>query len=97
VTTPAVPPTSRRVRLKPLTIVPVWAFTLVVAVVVSVAAPGDDFYVWLPLVLATSIILSFVLQLAASEKDGLVSRTVLSLCGSLVILAVTTGVLELVR
>ena len=96
-TTPAVPPTSRSVRQKPLTIVPVWAFTLVVAVVVSVAAPGDDFYVWLPLVLATSIILSFVLQLAASEKDGLVSRTVLSLCGSLVILAVTTGVLELVR
>nr|BFF15247.1 hypothetical protein GCM10025699_65500 [Microbacterium flavescens] len=41
--------------------------------------------------------LTFVLQLAVSQKDGLVSRTMLSLCGSLVILAVATLAVVLVR
>jgi hypothetical protein len=36
-----------------------------------------------------------VLQLAASEKDGLVSRTMLALCGSLVVLAAATLVVVL--
>jgi hypothetical protein len=83
-------------RLKPLTIAPVWLLTLVAAVVIGVLA-GDDWAGYLPLALAGSIIVTFVLQLAASEKDGLVSRTMLALCGSLVILAVTTLVLALTR
>lgn len=83
--------------LKPATIVPVWVLTLVAAVLVGVLSPADDFYVWLPLVLAGSIVLTFVLQLVLSEKEGLVTRTMLSTCGSLVILAVATAVLAIVH
>jgi hypothetical protein len=88
---------SRLARLKPLTIVPVWLFALVAGVVIALTTTGDDHYTWLSLALGGSILLSFVLQLAASEKDGLVSRTMLALCGSLVLLAATTGVIALVR
>ena len=52
---------------------------------------------WVWLALGGSILLTFVLQLATSEKDGLVSRTMLALCGSLVLLALTTGVVALLR
>ena len=88
---------SRRARLKPLTIVPAWVFSLVAGVLIGVLTDGDDHFTWLSLALAGAILLTFVLQLAASEKDGLVSRTMLALCGSLVVLAVTTLVIALVR
>jgi quinol-cytochrome oxidoreductase complex cytochrome b subunit len=97
VSAPADTTPSRLVRLKPATIVPVWLFALVAGVVVALTTTGDDHYTWLSLALGGSILLSFVLQLAASEKDGLVSRTMLALCGSLVILAATTGAIALVR
>jgi hypothetical protein len=82
-------------RLKPLTIVPVWLLTLAAAIVIGVLSPVPEAYLWLPLALAGSVVVTFVLQLATSQKDGLVSRTMLSTCGSLVILAVATLVLEL--
>lgn len=82
-------------RLKPLTIVPVWLLTLAAAVVIGLTSSADDAYLWLPLALAGAVLVTFVLQLATSEKDGLVSRTMLSTCGSLVILALATLVIEL--
>lgn len=95
-TTPGAGPTGTTVaRLGPLTVVPVWVLTLVLAVVVVATASRDAAYTWLPLALAASIVVTFVLQLATSQKDGLVSRTIVSTCGSLVILAVATLVVEL--
>lgn len=82
-------------RLKPLTIVPVWLLTLAAAVVIGLTSSAADAYLWLPLALAGSVLVTFVLQLATSQKDGLVSRTMLSTCGSLVILALATLVIEL--
>jgi len=88
---------SRLARLKPVTIVPVWLFALVAGVVIAATTTGDEHYTWLSLALGGSILLTFVLQLATSEKDGLVSRTMLALCGSLVLLALTTGIVALLR
>jgi hypothetical protein len=88
---------GRLARLKPATIVPVWLFALVAGVVIALTTTGDEHYTWLSLALGGSILLSFVLQLQASEKDGLVSRTMLALCGSLVVLAATTGLVALLR
>lgn len=87
--------TSRRTRLRLATTIPVWFAALVGALVVGLAAPGDGYLVWLPLVLGATILLTFCLQLATREKDGLVDRTMLSLTGSLIVLAVATGVLSL--
>ncbi|GAA0962966.1 hypothetical protein [Frigoribacterium faeni] len=94
---PTTPPVVDTARLKPLTIVPVWLATLVAAVLIVLLAPADDPFTWLSLSLGGAIVLTFVLQLAVSQKDGLVSRTMLSLCGSLVILAVATLAVVLVR
>ena len=82
-------------RLKPITIVPVWVLTLAAAIVIGVTTSAPEAYLWLPLALAGSVVVTFVLQLATSQKDGLVSRTMLSTCGSLVILALATLVIEL--
>lgn len=92
--TATVAPASVARRLKPLTVLPVWLLTLVAAVLLAASGSRDTAYVWLPLVLAGSVVVTFVLQLATREKDGLVSRTILSTCGSLVILAVATLVVE---
>ncbi|NIJ05107.1 hypothetical protein [Frigoribacterium faeni] len=89
--------TGRLARLKPATVVPVWLFAIVAGVLIVTTTTGDDHWEWLSLALGGCIVLTFVLQLAASEKDGLVSRTMLALCGSLVVLAAATGVVALLR
>jgi len=83
-------------RLKPITVVPVWVASLVAAVLIGVFSPAAEYWDHVVLALGGAIVLTFVLQLATSQKDGLVSRTMLSTCGSLVILAVVTGVLAVV-
>jgi hypothetical protein len=70
-------------------VIPVWAAALVGAVAVGVVAPGSAF-VWLPVVMAAVILLTFVIQLGVSRKEGLVSRIVASLGGALLILVVAT-------
>lgn len=86
---------NRRERLRLATTLPVWFVALVGAVVVGLTTDGDDYLVWLPLVLGATILVTFCLQLATREKDGLVDRTMLSLAGSLVVLGLATGVLSL--
>ncbi|MBF4575816.1 hypothetical protein [Frondihabitans sp. VKM Ac-2883] len=86
---------NRRVRLRLATTIPVWFVALVGAVVVGLTVDGDGYLVWLPLVLGFTIVLTFCLQLATREKDGLVDRTMLSLSGSLVVLGIATGILAL--
>jgi hypothetical protein len=86
---------TRRERLRLATTLPVWFVALVGAVVVGLTTDGDRYLVWLPLVLGATILLTFCLQLATREKEGLVDRTMLSLSGSLVVLGVATGILSL--
>lgn len=87
--------TSRSARLRLATTLPVWAVAIVGAILVAVTTHGDRFLVWLPLVLGATIVLTFCLQLATREKDGLVDRAMLSLTGSFVVLAVATAILAL--
>ena len=84
----------RRVPTSLLSVIPVWVAALVGAVVVAVAAPGSAF-VWLPVVMAGAILLTFVIQLGLSRKEGLVSRIVASLAGALIILVLATLLLWL--
>ncbi|GAA4266542.1 hypothetical protein [Frondihabitans peucedani] len=86
---------TRRERLRLATTLPVWFAAVVGAVVVGVTTHGDSFLVWLPLVLGATILLTFCVQLATREKDGLVDRAMLSLAGSLVVLGLATGILSL--
>ncbi len=83
--------------LKLASIVPVWILVLVAAVIVAVATPGFEYFTWLPIVLAASIILTFLVQLSIRRKEGFVGRLSLSGLGALVILTVVTVVLWFVR
>ena len=82
-------------------VVPVWVVALAGAIVVGVLAPaGSDtgaYLIWLPIVLAGSVLITFAIQLALQRKEGLVIRMMASLGGALVICAVATGILALVR
>ena len=91
----AVETKTRRERLRLATTLPVWFVALVGAVVVGLTVRSDDYLIWLPLVLGATVIITFCLQLATREKDGLVDRTMLSLAGSLVVLGIATGILSL--
>jgi hypothetical protein len=75
---------------------PVWLAALAGAALV-VAFAGDRFLTWIPVVAAASVLLTFVIQLSLQRKEGLVDRMIASMGGVLVILAVTTVALILLR
>ena len=83
--------------LKLASIVPVWILVLAAAVVIAVATPGFEYFTWLPIVLAASIVLTFLIQLSIRRKEGFVGRLSLSGLGALVILTVVTVVLWFAR
>jgi hypothetical protein len=69
----------------------VWAVGLAGAVLVGIFA-ADAYLTWIPIVLAATLLLTFVIQLALQRKEGLVNRVIASIGGALVVLAVATGV-----
>lgn len=75
-------------------VIPVWVIALAGAVVVGVLAASAAL-TWLPIVLASCVLLTFAIQLALQRKEGLVTRMMASLGGALAILAVATAVLAL--
>lgn len=76
-------------------VIAVWAFVALGAVVTAVLVAPDARLQWFPIVLAAATILSFCLQLALDSKVGFVNRLMTSLAGSVVILALATGALAL--
>lgn len=73
----------------------VWAVVLIGAVLaVTLAAAGERLQ-WFPIVLAAATILSFCAQLALDSKVGFVNRLMASLTGSVLILAVATGIVAM--
>lgn len=74
-------------------VVPVWVLALVGVVLVVVLAAPEDYLDWLPVVLAGSMIATFVVQLAVPRKTGFVGRATLSACGVVLLLALSTAVL----
>jgi hypothetical protein len=85
------------VTLKLVSILPVWVLVLAATVTVALTTPGFEFFTWLPIVLAASIILTFCVQLAIRRKDGFNGRLALSTGGALAIVTVAALILWLVR
>lgn len=79
------------------TVSAVWLFALVAAVLIAIFSRPEADGAWLGLALAASVVLALVIQLATREKRGFVGRLASSVSGSLVILAVATGVMYLIR
>ncbi len=76
-------------------IVPVWVVAIVGAVLVGVLTTPAGLYRSLSLVLAVTVLLTFIIQLALPSKEGLVLRIAASIGGSAIVLAVATAVLLL--
>lgn len=76
-------------------VVPVWVVALLGAIVVGVFAASESL-IWLPIVLAGSVLVTMGIQLVLQRKEGLVTRMMASLGGALLICAVATGILALV-
>jgi hypothetical protein len=73
-------------------IAPVWVLVLIGSLFVAALAAAE-YLTWLPVVLAAAVLLTFCIQLALRQKEGFVSRLLLSVSGALVIVAAATGVL----
>ncbi|WP_022882549.1 hypothetical protein [Gryllotalpicola ginsengisoli] len=79
------------------TVSAVWAFALVASVLIGVLSPSEHDGAWLSLAGAASIVLTLGIQLATKEKRGFVHRLASSISGAVVILALATGVIALIR
>ncbi|MCU1441070.1 MAG: hypothetical protein JWP85_2067 [Rhodoglobus sp.] len=84
-------------RARALSVILVWLLTVAGAVVVGIATVGDDYFTWLPIVLAGAVVITFLLQLATRRTEGFVTRGMASIGGSIVILGLATGLLALLR
>jgi hypothetical protein len=76
-------------------IVPVWVVAIVGAVLIGLIVAPHEIYRSLSILLAITVLLTFVIQLFLPSKEGLVVRTAASIGGSVILLAVATGVLVL--
>jgi hypothetical protein len=76
-------------------LVPVWLAAVVGAVVVALAVGPDAAPRWFPLVLATCVVATFVIQLALPRKTGFVDRAVGSVVGAVLVLAAATAIVLL--
>lgn len=74
-------------------IVPVWIIVAVGILLVGLLSPSTRYFGWLAIVLAASVILTFILQLALPQKEGLVSRMMASVGGAVVLVVIGTIVL----
>jgi hypothetical protein len=85
--------TEPATRLTLKSVVPVWLVAIVGSVLIGLAVPPAHYLDWLPFVLAADVILTFCIQLAIVQKEGLVERMMACLGGSIVILGISTVVL----
>ncbi len=75
------------------TVLPVWVLVAVGAVLVGLLAAPREYFTWLPIVLGIAVLLTFSIQLAIVRRDGLVTRAMVSVGGSVVILFLATVIL----
>ncbi|MHC5797568.1 hypothetical protein ACVXZ4_15575 [Lacisediminihabitans sp. FW035] len=84
-------------RLALTSVVPVWSVAVVGSVLIGLLAPPTQYLDWLPFVLAADVLLTFCIQLAIVQKEGLVDRMMACLGGSVVILGIATLVLGILQ
>jgi alpha-glucuronidase len=76
-------------------VAPVWLASIAAALIIGLVAAPADRIEWIAITLAGAIITTFVIQLAIRRKEGFVVRTMASIGGAMLVLAVATGVLAL--
>ncbi|MCU1549791.1 MAG: hypothetical protein JWR36_351 [Glaciihabitans sp.] len=74
-------------------IIPVWVVVAVGILLVGLLAPHSGYFGWLAIVLGASVLLTFIVQLALSQKEGLVLRMMTSIGGAVALVAIGTAVL----
>ena len=74
-------------------IVPVWVLVAVGILLVGLLSPHTGYFGWLSIVLGASVLLTFVVQLALPQKEGLVLRMMASIGGAVAIIVIGTIVL----
>jgi len=74
-------------------VIPVWVLVACGALLTGLFSEPGHYFTWLPIVLAAATLLTFCIQLALVQKEGLVNRMTASLAGSVVILAAATAIL----
>ncbi len=84
-------------ELKAGTVLPMWAASVVAAVIVGVASPPDEYFTWLTVSMGAAIVVTFAVQLSTLTKVGFLDRVMASVSGSALIFAIATGVLALLR
>lgn len=84
-------------RLALTSVVPVWTLAIVGSVLIGLLVPPTAYLSWLPFVLAADVLLTFCIQLAIVQKEGLVDRMMACLGGSVVILGIATLVLGILQ
>jgi hypothetical protein len=75
------------------TALPVWVLVVVGAVLVGLFAVPAEYLTWLPFVLGGAVLLTFSIQLGIVRSQGLVTRVMVSVGGSVVILVLATVIL----
>lgn len=78
------------------TAIPVWIAAAIGALLIGILAPAEDYLLWLPVAMAAAVLMTFVIQVATTQKKGLVDRIMLSVGGAILVLAASTGVLSVV-
>ena len=75
-------------------VVPVWVVTALGVVVVALVVSVDNRVASMVAVLATSLLVAFILQVVAYQSEGLVSRLSLAVTGSVLLTALATVVFQ---
>jgi len=76
-------------------VIPVWILSIIGALLVAALSPSGEVFTWMPIVFAGCVLVTFAIQLGTQRKEGFVSRVMMSIVGSIVVLAVASGLLAL--
>lgn len=73
----------------------VWVLALLGSVVTLVIAPAGSQQLWLALTFGGCVLATFAVQLAVAKADGYLVRTMTSVVGAMVVVAVASGIAAL--
>ena len=77
-------------------VIPVWVVTAIGVIVVGIVVDVDGRVASMVAVLAASLLMAFILQVVAYQREGLVSRLSLALTGSVLLTAAAAVVFQVI-
>lgn len=75
------------------TALPVWAATITALVIAIVALPSEQWFSAVGVIAASSVLLTFIVQVAFQRTDGVVRRLLASVVGIVIIAALASGLM----